>query len=231
MNVAILEDEMEMASQVSLYVQRFCKDNDIPVNISVFHNGFDLLECNNLDYEIFLLDIQLPVMNGMDVGLKIRQVNKTAVIMFITNSVEYAIQGYSVGALDYILKPISYDSFAFRFKNACEVIKKTIGKKIVISVDGKTIVLDSNDILYFEIMDHNIVVHMPNETFNIYGTLKEIESKLDDARFARCNSCYLVNLLKIQRIENDLVIVNNNSLKISKSKRKDFLNSFRRRFL
>lgn len=233
MNVCILEDEIETASVIKSFVLKYCFENNIFVNVTIFNDSFDLIESKKFNYDIFLLDIQLPHINGMDVGKKIREENSNTVIIFITNLANFAIQGYSVGALDFILKPVSYNTFSFRFKNACNLVQTIMKRNVTLVLDGKLRSIDSNEILYFEIMDHKIVVHTLKKTYFAYGTLKEIEKSLSNvsSMYERCNSCYLVNLYNIKEIDKDSVLIGNVSLKISKNKKKNFIKKYRESFL
>ena len=79
--------------------------------ISVFTDGDEITEGYRPNYDIILMDIEMCFMNGMTAAQEIRKLDPEVVIIFITNMVQYAIQGYAVGALDYILKPVNYEEF------------------------------------------------------------------------------------------------------------------------
>lgn len=223
MNVAIVEDDSAVAEQLKDFVLQFGSDNKEKFDISVFNDGLDFLDGYKSQFCIILLDIELPHSNGMEVARKVREVDQTTVIMFITNLSSYAIQGYSVGAVDYVLKPFNYQSFAFRFRRAVAAIMRADKKKIQIRSEKSLLSIDVDDVYYFEICGHVLIIHTVREDIEAWNSLSAVERLLPSGQFARCDNCYLVNLKYVKAVNKDTAIVGNAALKISRNRKKTFL--------
>lgn len=225
MNVAIVEDDGAVAALLKEFVLRYGEESGESFNVSIFSDGLDFLDGYKSQYGIILLDIELPHSNGMEIARKVREVDQTSVIMFITNLSSYAIQGYSVGAVDYVLKPFSYQSFAFRFRRAVAAIMRTSKKRIQIRAEKNLLNLDIDDIYYFEIRGHTLIIHTVSGDAEAWSSLSAVEKLLPQGQFARCDNCYLVNLNYVKAVNRDTVIVGNAALKISRNRRKSFLSA------
>lgn len=220
MKIAILEDEKEIAQQTSDYVNQYANEHNLFFVTKIFPTGFSLLDDDISSYDIFLMDICVPGMDGMEVAKNIREKNNKAVIMFITNLSNYALLGYSVQALDYILKPVSYESFAFRFSRAVNYLQSNTTKYVKLQVDKSSKLFDLNDILFFQIYSHEIVVYTVSGQFRTYGSLKQIEESLKDPSFVRCDACSLVNLKHVRELKKDTLVVGDFEVKMSRNKKK-----------
>lgn len=110
--IAIVEDEEQYVQQLTEYLQEYQKSSNEEIDITVYRDGDEITSKYKSQFDIILMDIQMKFVNGMTAAEEIRSVDSSVVIIFITNMTQYAIQGYKVGAMDYILKPISY--FAFK---------------------------------------------------------------------------------------------------------------------
>ena len=102
-HIAIVEDEKEFRDQLQEFLKQYEAENQISFQISVFEDGTEILENYKNEYDIILLDIEMPKLNGMDAAEQIREKDEDVVLMFITNMAQYAIHGYSVGALDFVI--------------------------------------------------------------------------------------------------------------------------------
>lgn len=110
-HIAIVEDEKVFAGQLQEFLKKYQKEQDTAFKISVFRDGAEILEHYEPLYDVILLDIEMPRVNGMEAAAKIRQMDGDVVLVFITNMASYAIHGYEVGALDFVMKPITYYPF------------------------------------------------------------------------------------------------------------------------
>lgn len=124
--------------------------------ITTFACGDDLLSANIAEFDMFFLDINMPGVNGLKAAKCVRRVNTTAVIIFCTNYAQYAVNGYEVNALGYIVKPIQPIAFCRTMDRAMAALGKNAVKRVRIkTVDGVELLLVSN-ILYAEIQIHNL---------------------------------------------------------------------------
>ena len=111
--IGIAEDDPSFQKTISEYIERYKKETNIDIQASFFQDGNDLVFKYEPIYDVLLLDIVMPKMKGMDAAREIRKRDQRVLIIFITNMAQYAINGYEVGALDFVLKPIKYFSFSY----------------------------------------------------------------------------------------------------------------------
>ena len=123
--IAIVEDDTGYRSQLRKYIDQYQSDFSETVSVSEFSDGLEIVEKYKSEYDIILMDIQMKHMDGMQAAMRIRDMDKNVIIIFITNSAQFAVQGYKVEALDYVLKPIQYFAFSQVLHNA---VKKVHGK-------------------------------------------------------------------------------------------------------
>ena len=223
--VALIEDEKQEQDKEKEFFDLFSKENNIKFSISSFENGDQFLF--NFQYgkfDLILMDIELSSNdNGIQVSEKLRQIDKEVILVFMTNLAQYAIEGYKVNAYDYIVKPFTYFDFSQRMRLIVDNINSKRTEKVLIQTDGVKIVVAIKDIFYIEVANHQIIYHTSKGDFKTYGVLKDLEKDLKSFNFSLCNSCFLVNLEYVERIDGYNVIVNNTKLLISHPKRKNFL--------
>ena len=154
---------------------------------------------------------------------KMRELDKDVIIVFITNMAQYAIGGYAVGALDYVLKPVPYFAFSQQLRKAEEQLRRRARHYLALPVEGGMRRLDSSLIYYLESEGHRVHFYTEEGDFVAAGTLKAFEEKLAERPFARCNSGYLVNLAQVKSVQQGMVQVGPYELQVSRPKRKSFL--------
>ena len=227
MKVAIIEDNQEVLDYYLKYINRYQKEEKVKIELFTYENGADLLKDYNKDFHVIFLDIGLPIMNGLEVANKIREVDESVLIVFVTNLPQYAIEGYKVNALDFLLKPVTYSDFQIEMKKIERNLKLKKKNYLVLNLKGIVHKIPFSSIIYVEIIHHDIVVHTDSNDYKFRGSLKSIEENLDMQLFSRCNNCYLVNLNYVESIDKNIVILTNNKeLLISRNRRKPFLDDF-----
>ena len=112
LRIATVEDDTNDLEALRTHLSRYEKENGLKFQVTEFRDGEDIVTDYSADYDLILMDIEMAFLNGMKAAEKIRELDKDVIIIFITNMPQYAIQGYKVNALDYMLKPISYFSFS-----------------------------------------------------------------------------------------------------------------------
>lgn len=223
--IAIVEDDVQEQQQLLNYLKRYAEDHQQAFLFSIFSNAFDFLESPKT-FDIAFMDIMMPNMTGMDAAEKLRTYNNRTVIIFVTTMVQFAIKSYEVDALDYIVKPVSYERLTMKLQKAIKVFESNEGGTIMVDDPRGTTKLATNDILYVEVTGHKLVFHTLADNYTEYGSLSELETVLSAYNFMRCNACYLVNPQHIKQLntKNLLVILSNDEqLKISQTKRKSFV--------
>ena len=145
------------------------------------------------------------------------------ILIFITNMAQYAIRGYSVGALDYVLKPVPYFAFSQQLMKAVTRLEKRAKRYLTVPVEGGLRRLDTASIYYLESEGHRVHFYTDEGDFSAPGALKTFEEKLAACPFARCNSGYLVNLAQVRELRQSTVQVGPCELQVSRPKRKAFL--------
>lgn len=221
--IAIVEDEKEMASALEKNVQQFFRDNKFEIEIAKFNNALDLLNSYKYDFDLIFMDINLPNLNGMEASKKIRQMDNSVMIIFVTSLAQYAITGYEVNAFDFILKPISYYNFVLKMQRALLVLKTKDKKTILVPYKTNFKKVEISNIMYIEVLDHKIIFHTTKENIESFDTLKKYEELLKDSGFALCNRSYLVNLKYVKEVDNNFAYIGDNKLLISRPRRKEFI--------
>ena len=194
--IAIVEDEAAVREQLAGYVQRYTRQYGTRFEVTMFTDGVEILEDYRPVYDMIFLDVEMQHLDGMETARRIRELDSDVLLIFITNMAQYAIKGYAVGALDYVLKPVPYFAFSQQLQKAVNQLAKRTRHYLAVPVDGD---------------------------FSAPGALKVLEEKLAGRLFARCNSGYLVNLAQVSGVQQNTVQVGPHELQISRPKRRAFL--------
>lgn len=223
--IAIVEDEQTVRSQLTDYIARYTRQFGTEFEVTAFADGDELLEDYHPRYDILFMDIEMKHLDGMETARRVRTMDDAVLIIFITNTAQYAINGYSVGALDYVLKPVPYFSFSQQMKKALERLQKNVRFDLTLPVEGGMRRLDTASIYYIESDGHYAHFYTENGDFSTRGLLKDFEEKLAARPFARCSNCFLVNLAQVAGVRQDMVQVGPCQLPLSRTRRKSFLDA------
>jgi DNA-binding LytR/AlgR family response regulator len=189
-------------------------------------NAMEVLEKEKID--LLFLDIQMPDLTGIDFS---RTLKNGPRVIFTTAYEKYAIEGYKVDALDYLLKPISYQEFlaaALKAKNWYELLEKNEiqieDDFLLVKSEYKIIRINFIDILYVESMRDYLKIYVSNQTRPILTlmSMKSLEAKLPAPQFMRVHRSYLVNTKQIQNIERNHIVFNKVFIPISDSYKENF---------
>ncbi len=225
LRIAIVEDEASCAEQLKEYIERYGRENDRTFEVLRFADGSEILQDYQPRYDIILLDIEMPKVTGMDAAKAIREHDDNVVLMFITNMAQYAIRGYSVGALDFVMKPVSYYTFQLKFGRAIQRVVKRRNEEILLTLPDRIQRVGVRSIYYVEVQDHMLHYHTEQGEYVLRGTLQNAEKQLAPYNFAKCNHWYIVNLMYVEQVRKDKVVVAGHELDISRRARGAFLNA------
>ena len=222
-HIAIVEDVKAEADLLQGCLEQYRQDNHIVFQLHFFPDADTFLQTDTHTFDIVFMDVDMPGRNGIEASRVLRETNKTIVLLFVTNLAQYAIAGYEVDALDYILKPINYYSFKLKIQKALEAVHHLHGIMLTISGEHGPQYVRSTDVLYIEVQNHSLIYHTQYSDLTATGTLKRVENQLAEEGFFRCNYCYLVNLRHVDFLDGNTVMVGGHPLQISRNRRKDFL--------
>lgn len=222
-HIAIVEDEAEFSAQLQEYIKQYQKENDVPVKVSVFSDGAEILENYEPLYDIILLDIEMPKVNGMDAAAQIRQMDAGVVLMFITNMAAYAIHGYEVGALDFVMKPINYYTFSMKFTRAIKRVRQKEERQILLSLPDGVKKVGIQQIYYVEVQNRMLHYYTTEGEFVMRGTMASVEEMLSPYPFVKCNHWYMVNLMHVSEVRKNTAVVAGHELEVSRRNRTAFL--------
>lgn len=225
LKICYLEDESVEAERLKDYLAQFqAEQPEFQYVLETYDRAFKLLDGYHWDADLIFLDIQVPDMLGIDVARRIREVDQEVMIIFVTNLTQYAIDGYSVQAFDYIVKPLNYFSFSKKLRRALRMLSYRANDRFLdIKTKEGSRRLAADGITYIEVSSHDVYIHTGAECIKQWGTLSSYEEQLQGAHFVRCSASFLVNLKYVQEIRRDQVLVGQDSLTISRSRRKEFL--------
>ena len=232
LRLAIVDDDAGYRKEIRALLKQYEDEYGEQFQISEYSDGDELLEGYKPELDIILLDIEMEFVDGMTAATKIREVDQDVLIIFITNMPQYAINGYQVGALDYILKPLSYYAFSQTMKRAIGRRKTSEKKYIVAGERGIKQKIDASEILYVEVINHDLIFHTKHGNINAKGTMRETMKELEGLNFFQCNKGYLVNLEFVDAITGNDVKVGDDLLQVSRAKKKpliDALNEYMRK--
>lgn len=222
-HVAIVEDEVSFATQLQEYLKQYEEENDVRFKISVFGDGAEILEGYQPLYDIILLDIEMPKVNGMKAAEEIRSLDADVTLMFITNMANYAIRGYEVGALDFVMKPINYYTFAMKMTRVLKRTKQKAQQDILLTLPDGVKKLNVQQIYYVEVQNRMLYYYTDEGVFIMRGTMQSVEQILAPYAFAKCNHWYIVNLKHVSEVKKNTAVVAGNELEVSRRNRTAFL--------
>lgn len=223
LRIAIVEDESLYQEQLIDFLNQFQREKKIPIESKLYTDGDEFVDSYEAQFDIVLMDVQMPLMDGMSAAEEIRKIDSKVVIIFITNMAQYAIKGYAVDALDYVLKPITYFPFSERLEKAIERLQNRETKYITIKVKSGYTRLQLSDIYYVESQGHKLIFHTKEGKVESNGAMKDLEKELDDYYFFRIHKGYLVNLNHVDGINEQGAVISGEELPISRAKRKLFM--------
>ncbi len=223
--IAIVDDDPKDAAQLKGCVEEYYKAHDHAVMIQEYHDGLDFIRSTET-YDIIFLDIQMGKLDGLETARLVRKINRDAILIFVTNMAQFAIKGYEVDALDFILKPASLASINYVLDKAMRRLDNSGRAMFSLKTADGTISLSANDIMYVEVFDHNLIYHTTRGDHNVRGRLGDVASKLDPDKFVMCNRSFVVNLRHVSSVTADYLVIGGSRIPISKSHRKELMKRF-----
>ena len=221
--IAILEDDEQEYRQLERCILEYAKENAITVHIKWYSDGIGLLMSEDENYDIMFLDIEMKHVDGMTAAKKIREKDQAVCLIFVTHLSQYAIRGYEVNALDFVLKPVTYPVLSDKLRKAFAYSEWRKKDRILIQAKDESFVLPASDIYYIEKdkKKNTLVYYTSRGELRLRGTITEEEERLLEHGFVRSTSGCLVNLAHVTQLGKDTVSVHGTELAVSRQRKKE----------
>lgn len=221
--VAIVEDENAAADQLTQYIQRYADESGQEIQVTRFRDGEEFLSGYQPVYAVVFLDIQMPRKDGMEAATELRSRDKNVSLIFVTSLVQYALKGYEVDAVAFLVKPVSYYDFSLKFKKALDIYLMNEDRSFTVNSPGGICRISTDKLMYVEILNHRLFYHLVDDVIERTGVLSGVEQELHAFGFLRCNKCYLVNPKFVVKVKGYTVQVGSHTLQISRPRRAAFM--------
>lgn len=213
MRIAVCDDDTACLAEVSEFMKEYAAGNAAEPNYFLFTSGEDLLTAAEKigGYDIYILDIVMPCMNGIDLGVELRRRGYDGRIIYLTSSEEYAIASFRARPFDYILKPFDRTALYRTLDEALQSLSAQKNRSIIVRTQEGSIKLNLDSILYAELNRRVIVYHLAGgktvESIQIRMPFTEaIQELLKDERFILCGASMAANLHYITAVENEALV-------------------------
>ena len=225
LKIAICDDEQAAINQIDHYLQQIEKETKLRFQKFYFSSGEELIQYVPRDIQVLMLDIQMSEISGIDAAKKLRAEGLDFFLLFVTSNTQYALEGYSVHAYEFLCKPIRYAQLKRCLLDVSERIQKSRPVLLTIKSGKDSHIVDFNHVIYAEVYGHTSIIIIDDGTRMTTGIpLDQLERKLNSHGFFRCHKSYLINVNRIQSIQTSQIIMSDKSqIPLSRYRKKEFL--------
>lgn len=226
MKVAVLDDTREDAERLLDYMNRFQETHKCLIQTDLYNASMDFLEEYHSQYDVIFLDIEMPGEDGLEVAHEIRKKDLAVGIIFVTNIAQYAIHGYEVNAIDFMVKPVGYFLFAEKLEKAMRFAKRRSRHDLVVNDEEGIYRIPIEEVYYIKKERNDLIYYTSQGELRERGTIRMMKEKLAGMAFEECNSGCLVNLRQVRCIGKEKVMVGGFSVPLSRRMKKQFTQSY-----
>lgn len=209
--IAIVEDEEELYDYYSKMLEAWGEANDARLILTYVGSSEEFLfkyDKQNV-FDIIFLDVWMNDMNGMELAREIRKYDQNVQILFLTGNPEYVFEGYEIGAVRYLIKPIDESRLKQALDACMEKLKNRTEDYLIIKYLGENLKLSRNEIIYVKVEGHYLQMLTVSKRYEWKASLKEMLAKLDSDRFVMANRSVVVNLEYVNKITREECILEN----------------------
>lgn len=215
LKIALCDDNLQELERIEALVSEYKISSKEEILYESFSTPVDFLAKISAGgfFDLIFLDVLMPVINGIDVAKEIFKNNKLTQIIFLTSSKEFAADSYSVSALDYLIKPITADSFKQAMEKFLDRYNKIKNDELVIREKSTISRIPLHILSYVEVLDHHLIYHLANSyTIRCRQSLSEIENLLlKNGKFVRTSRSFIVNMDYVAKIEPGCITMDDQS--------------------
>ena len=228
LRIAVVDDDQEDLSRIRAYLDQYFAAEPREYAVSSFSDGEDLLLQKPDSFDLLFLDVEMRWSNGIDIARSLRERGSDLVILFISRIAQYAVEGYSVDALDYLLKPVAYEEFAVKLRRALRQIDSRRSSSIRLSQGGDHRWVSSDEIRYVEVFGHHLIYHTKDGELRTTDTIGAAAGQLAPLGFLQCSRFCLVNPRYVTGVDGSTLLLGADRVPISRRRRKEFVDALLR---
>jgi DNA-binding LytR/AlgR family response regulator len=226
---AIIIDDEPLARKG---LQEYISDVDFLVLVGEFDSALKAMDLlSRGEVQLMFLDIQMPKITGLDF---LKSLQQAPPVIFTTAYPQYALEGFDLNALDYLVKPVSFERFfkaALKAKEYYELRQQnkkmqsesSAQKDFFIKADNQLVRIAHDDLLYVEALQNYVCIHTTTKKYISYLTMRSVEEYLPSAQFIKTHKSFIVNAAKIEAIEGNEIRIGTHRIPISRSEKEEVM--------
>nr|WP_297770370.1 LytTR family DNA-binding domain-containing protein [uncultured Butyrivibrio sp.] len=239
--IGIVDDDKASRESIHQEISDYARNHHLECELSEYESALKFLDSGDKGFDMLILDIDMPGMSGMELAEKIRETDKDVVIVFCTNLQQFAINGYSVGALGFMVKPVQPYALNLTMDRAINAVKMNqkhnntdSDTKFVLKDGTISRLVSVSDIDYIEVRQHYLLYNIKDSNTGARiviknrGTMQEAVERLSQYGFWRCSSSFLVNIKSVTAVSRVNVFIGNELLPIGRTFKESFMDAFSR---
>ncbi len=223
LKIAVCEDEDAQRDYICALVEQWAEEKGIPCETTGYVSAEQLMYSfdGDLPYQVYILDIQMGKMNGMELARKIRAADSQAAILFLTGVKDYAIEGYEVGAVRYLLKPVRENEFFLIMDEVAEKQNKTSVECFLLETGTNIQKIPFRDIWYVESQGHYVQMAYGDQKVQWKSSFGSVQALFEEHGFVMTRRGVLVNLCRVSRVgKTECILDNGAHVPVSRSQYK-----------
>ena len=224
--IAIVEDSEETRLELQRMISEYGKEKEMHFLFSLFSNGVNFISDYTPQYDLVFMDIDMPLLNGLETAKLLRKLDSDVGLVFVTNLGKYAIAGYDVGAIGFIVKPLNYAALSVKLQRILTKVREEAEPFLTVSSRSGLIKVALSDIYYISVDGRYVILHTKTGDIEDHKSMKQMEKELESHDFIRCDNSSMVNLKYISEINAQGAIVNGRLIPCSRNGRKALLDAF-----
>lgn len=218
--IAIVDDSSKDIDLLRALVDRYFDGDTSAYSVVTFTDGLFLLEGYRPLYDVIFLDVEMRLVDGIGCAAQLRIIDDEVPIVYTTRMAQYATNGYEVGAMGYLLKPVNYYALRLVLDRALEESRRRVSARLWLTEGDDRVAVDARRVDYVEVRGHDLIYHCEGRTYHDWGTLKQLAERLAPLGFSPCSRYCLVNLLHVERLRAESVVVGGDEIPVSRRNRK-----------